>query len=362
MTATLDAPTQSMDANSNFESLHQQLKDDRSNAIQKQNASKVDVGEQAGDGEGMAGGDTVNQKSSGEKKEGKKIRFSKGEQIWDIDEDAIAEIKADKAIKNLSAREMRDKASGEIAIENRMREVAERKKDQDAFLAKFNKTAKTDPIKALEQMIEYASTTDPELNFNSYVNALIKQSEALGQMSDAEKKAWDLNRKLVEKEQIIKDKEDSENFDTLREDFVSEAGISTNEFDRMAQVILDDPHMSKDVKSTEDLFKVVEEFHFEVQAQNVAYGALSRVSRGIDRVDPLVFDLADVLKQNPDFTQQDVLDIAKEIYSGADRENAAKTLSRKQRNTVSTENYKTENLTPFEFLMQEFEKDREKNN
>lgn len=355
MTATVEETA--TDANQNFEFLHKQIQEER-NAVPKRETSKVDVGEQAGDGEGVDGGSEV-QKPTANKKDGKKIRFQKDEQIWDIDEDAIAEIKADKSTRSLSAREMRDKASGEIAIENRMREVSEKKKEQDAFIRKFTQTAKSDPIKALEQMIEFVSQADPDINFNKYVNSLIQQSETLANMSDAEKKNWDLERKLKEKEEVLNQKTEQEQFELRREEFVNEVEISPDEFDAMAQTILDDPEISQHVKSTDDLFKVVDEFHYEVQAQNVAYAALSKVAKGLPKDDPVVFELAGVLKNNPDFTPQDVLEIAGKIFQGEQRENAARTLSRKQRSTVSTEDYRTENLSPFEFLNRELAKDRE---
>lgn len=343
----------------NFESLQQQFQQERADAIQKQKASEVDVGEQTGNGEGVDTGSKNERNSGSEKKEVKKIRFTKGDQFFDVDEDALAEIKADKSTRSLSAKEMRDKASGEIAIENRFREIAEKKKELEAFSKKFTQTAKADPIKALEMMVEFASKTDPDLNFNKYVNDLVKQAESLSTMTEAEKRAWDLDRKLKEKDQILKEKEDAEQFELKREEFAIEAEISTNEFDRMAQTILEDPELAQHIKSTDDLFRVVDEFHYEVQAQQVAYAALSRVSKGLPKDDPIVFELADVLKKNPDFTPEDVSDIAKGLFQDEKREHAAKVLSRKQRSSVSTEDYRTENLSPFEFLQGELKKDRE---
>lgn len=360
MTAQLETQAPDLsNGTANFEALQQQFQEEKSHAVQKPKTSELDVGEQAGDSEGMDAGSPSEGHASHSKKEAKKIRFAKGEQVWDIDEDALAEIKADKSTRSLSAREMRDKASGEIAIENRMREVAERKKEQDAFIKKFTQTAKADPIKALEQMLEFAGKADPDLNFNKYVNDLIKQAESLSTMSEAEKRAWDLDRKLKEKDQILKEKEDAETFELKREEFVTEAQISPNEFDRMARTVLDDPEIAQHIKSTDDLFKVVDEFHYEVAAQKVAYAALSRVSKGLPQDDPIVFELADVLKKNPDFTPEDVSDIARELFQGEKREQAAKVLSRKQRSAVSTEDYRTENLSPFEFLEMELKKDRE---
>jgi hypothetical protein len=346
------------DANANFEALHQQLMDDK-NAVSESKTSEVDVGEQAADGERVDRG-SQERRGSSDKKESKKIRFQKGEQVWDIDEDAIAEIKADKSIRSLSAREMRDKSSGEIAIENRMKELAEKRKEQDAFVKRFTETAKKDPIRALEQMMEFASKADPELNFNSYVQSLIQQAESLSGMTEAERKAWDLDRKVKEKDEIIKQKEEKEVFDLRRQEFADEAEISTDEFDNMARMVLEDPEIAKNVGSMDDLFKIVDQFHYEVQAQQAAYAALNKVSKGIAKDDPYVFELADVLKKNPDFEPSDVQDIVRELFMEQKREKAAKTLSRKQRSTVSDEDYRTENLSPFEFLMRELQRDRDK--
>lgn len=344
---------------SDFEFLNNAFMEDR-NAVQKQETGEMDVGEQAGDGEGVDGRSEGKQSPTNTEKELKKIRFKKGEQVWDIDEDAIAEIKADKSTRSLSAKQMRDKASGEIAIENRMRELAEKKKESDSFIKNFSKLSKSDPLRALEGLIEYASQSDPDLKFEKFINELAKQGESLEGMSESERRAWELDRKLKQKEEILQEKESKERLIELRDDFVEDTGISHETFDQYAQALLEDPILSQHIKNEDDLLSAMDNFNYEVAAQNAAYAAVKRVQPSISADDPIIVELAGFLKQNPEWTPEDVLDVTTKMFGEYRKGKAARTLSRKQRVTVSDDDYESANLSDFEFLERELLKDREK--
>lgn len=341
-----------------FKFLDNQLREDR-NAIQKSKANAVDVLGKTGDGERVGERSESKPQADSPKDNVKKIKFQKGEQSWEIDEDALADIKADKSVRSLTVKELRDKAAGEIAVENRMRDLSEKRKEQESFIKKFTSVSKTNPAKALEIMIEYAAKSDPELNFNKFIDDLAKQAESLGQMTEAERRAYELDQKLKEKDAILKDKENEENFNSLRENFVQTAEISHETFDNYAEMILQDPVLSREIKSSEDLVNRIDDFHFEVCAQQAAHAALSTAVKGLPKDDALVFDLADVLKQNPDWEPEDVIEVAQGILKEQKRNNAAQTLSRKQRSTVSEEDLPDENLSDAEFLAKEILKDRQ---
>lgn len=345
------------DSQGNFEFLDKAIREQK-NAIQKPETSEVDVGEQAGDGEGVDGGSEVQKDAGNLEKELKKIRFQKGEKVWDIDEDAVAEFKADKSTRKLSAKEMRDKASGEIAIENRMRELAEKKKETESLVKNFNKLSKTDPLKALELVVEYASKLDPDVKFDKFINDLAKQGESLESMNDSERKAWELERKLKQKEEVIQQKEETERFMKLKDEFVDAAGMDHDTFDEIAQLLLNDDDFVKKIKNEEDLIKAVDHFNYEVVSQKAAFAALKAVQPGIAHNDPIVYELGDLLKKNPDWTPADVMEIAEGVFGEHRKGKAAKILSRKQRTTVSDEDFEDANLSDFEYLKRKIEKDR----
>lgn len=357
MTALVEPTTDASDANANYNFLENAIKENK-NAIQKPETSQVDVGEQAGDGKAVDGRGEGKKDTGSLEKEGKKIRFQKGENIWDIDEDAVAEIKADKATRKLSAKEIRDKAAGEVAIENRMRELAEMKKESEKLVKNFNKLSKTDPLRAIELLIEHASKIDPEVKFDKFINDLAKQGESLEGMTDAERRAWELERKLQQKEQHIQDKENAEKFMTLRDDFVEQSGISHETFDQYAEVILNDEYLSKNIKNEEDLLKAVDNFNYEVAAQNTAYAAIKHVQPDIASDDPVIMEMADLLKKNPEWTPEDVLEVVQGVFGESRKGKAAKILSRKQRSVVSDEDFEDANLSDFEYLKMKIEKDR----
>lgn len=357
MTALVDATPEVSDSNANFNFLENAIKE-KKNAIQKPEASEMDVGEQARDGKGMDGGGESKKDSGNLEKELKKIRFQKGEKVWDIDEDAIAEFKADKSMRKLSAKEMRDKASGEIAIENRMKDLAEKKKETETLVKNFNKLSKTDPLRAIELLIEHASKVDPEMKFDKFINDLAKQGESLESMTDSERKAWELERKLQQKEQIIKEKESTDKFISLRDDFVEQTGITHEHFDQMAEVILNDEFLSKSIKNEDDLLKAVDNFNYEVAAQNTAYAAIKHVQPDIASDDPVIMEMAELLKKNPEWTPEDVMEVVEGVFGESRKGKAAKILSRKQRSVVSDEDFEDANLSDFEYLKRKIEKDR----
>ena len=93
------------------------------------------------------------------------------------------------------------------------------------------------------------------------------------------------------------------------------------------------------IKDEEDLFTRIGDLAEEVELQQASYNALHKFNPKMTPRDPLVFELSKVLRQNPDFDERDLLDIAKGVVGNVQRTDAARVLSKKQRSSAI--NYKS---------------------
>lgn len=290
-----------------------------------------------------------------------RLAFKKGEQVWEIDDDAEIELVADKKTTKLTARQMRDAASGDVAIRSRMRELAEAKKSVDAIFKDFSRLSKEDPLKALERMIEKAQEADPDLTYDSFLQALADQAAKLSEMDEKDRKNWDLERKLQEKQKILEEKDKISKLEEKAQSLMAETGINSDQFQAYADALLQDPVLAKQITSEEDLIDRVGELVEEIGAQHAAEAALRKVHPSLPPQDPLIFELASVLKQNPDFTPKDVEDIASYVLEGQ-RKEKAKIYSDKARMGASDRYEREKGLSDVEILKRKLLERRKNSN
>lgn len=129
-----------------------------------------------------------------EQNQSKKLFFIKGDQSVELDDDYEMEFMADKKQTRLTLRELKERAAGDIAVKNRMNSLAEEKKMVQSTFKKFSELSKTDPLGALEYISNKAKESDSEFEYSKYIEMLADQAEKLGQMSESEKKAWELEK------------------------------------------------------------------------------------------------------------------------------------------------------------------------
>src|SRR3954471_11654360 len=205
--------------------------------------------------------------SAQEKAEAKKIKFNKGEQSLEIDEDAVLEFMADKQPVKMKLKEMRDAAAGGVAVRNRMRELADEKKAINSVFKSFSSTAKQDPVKALQLMMSKVSELDPEMTYETFMNKLADQAKQIAEMEPTEQKVWELERELKEKEASIRSRE----LISMREDLESRTGMDADMFDQLATFIVEDTDLSKRINTEEDIIKEVGALYSEVALHQVSY-------------------------------------------------------------------------------------------
>ncbi len=352
-----------------FESLKQQFEARRQqDAIQKREAAEVHVRPTPDDSQEVGGGIQEEQDSvDSEKKEF--LSFYKGEERFDVDPDAVFELKADGKSHKMTLRELRDAAAGGIAVRNRMRQLSDQKKDLLEPYQNFSRKAKDNPLGALKTLFSAAQKVDKSLNFNEFISDLTGQAKRLREMAPAERKSFELEERLKEREEVYDEQDQVLKLQELKMELAEETGLSDQQIYTYGQRILKDPLLSQTIKTEEDLITRIGDLAEEIELQQACNEALRKIDPKISPRDPLVFELSRVLRQNPDFDEKDLEDLAKEVLGVVQKSKAAQTLSKKQRSSVigrSQQQSRTPDyskMTPIESLKAQIEakKQQEKN-
>lgn len=353
-----------------FESLKQQIENRRGqDAVQKRETDAIHVREASSNSEEMDGGSEEEQSSDdSEKKEF--LSFFKGKERFDVDPDALFEFKADGRVQKMTLRELRDAAAGGIAVRNRMRQLSDQKKDLMQPYENFSRKAKDNPLGALRTLFSAAQRVDKNLDFNVFISDLTAQARRMKEMAPAERKSMELEERLREREEVYDEQEQTLRLQELKSELASETGLSDEKIYTYGQELLKDPVLSKTIKTEEDLITRIGDLAEEIELQQACIEALHKINSKISPRDPLVFELSRVLRQNPDFDEKDLDDLAKEVLGVVHKSKAAQTLSKKQRSSVITRSQQKQakstdysKMTPFEALKAQIEakKQQEKN-
>ncbi len=326
----MSAQTETTSYNSLMDQILQ--KKEAKNAVPEQETAKVhvletsDSGEEMGgrgEGEGRAFGKTEGQR--------KTFKFAKGEKNFEVDDDAVLEFLADKQPMKMTLRELRDAAAGGVAVRNRMRQIAEEKKLLQEPYKDFSKNYKSDPFNALKKVFNAISKVDPNVNFNQFIADLGAQAQNMAAMQPSERKAYMAEQELEEVKGQLTEAQRVQNLSMLKKDLIAETGLSEEKVFSFGQEILSHPVLSQTVKNEEDLMERIADLAEEVEMQQASHEALRKHKPSISAQDPLVFELSHLLKQNPDFDEHDLADIAREVTGNVQRAQASQRLSKKQR-------------------------------
>lgn len=296
-------------------------------------------------------------------KQEKKARFQKGEQSWEVDEDAEIEFMADKGLRRLKVSELKDRAAGDIAVKRRMHELHEEKKKVNSTLSDFAKFAKEDPLAALEYIASRAREVDQDFDFNTYLSALGEQAEALDGMTPAERENYRLKRQLKEVEGEKQEKDRLLNASSLAKEIMDDFELSGDELNEYVEQVVNSPELMEGAESEEDIFERVEMLAEETRNQRLAYEALQSVIPDAPHDDPIVFAMADVLRNNPeltdDFDTEDMKEIVEGLLQQEKKVRAQKRASHKMRQTQSVDEISGRGMSDFEILAQKLNDEKE---
>jgi hypothetical protein len=291
----------------------------------------------------------------------KRYSFKKGEHSFDIDEDAEIEFMADKAPVKMTLKELKDRAAGDVAIKNRMHALAEEKKKVQATLKEFTSLSKKDPLKALEFISRQAKEADSEFEYDKYLAALADQADKLSQMTEDELKYYKTEKKLEEVEGELSQEKQAALISQMRQESIARLDIEESQFNEAAQRILNNEELMSQIESEDQFFQTVEEMVTEAKAQVMAVKAINRIDPALGTNQSLIFELADWIQDNPDFTESDIQEIVAGVFDGDVRQSAEQRLSNRQRaNSISVEQMRAQGATDYALLAEQLKERREK--
>lgn len=337
MTALLDP--QQYEHLDPLESLKMQMEAKKQNALSQQKANEVSVSESSRDSESMGEGTEREERTYDNEAPKGFFRFQKGNENYDIDPEAMIEFNADGKMVKMSLKELKDAAAGGVAVRNRMRQLAEQKKALLDPFVNAGKKAMEDPMGALKHMFSVVQKVNPELNFKQFLQSLGKQAQSLSKMAPSERESYDLKQELQEEKERSSKALNEAKMQQLSAELMQETGLSEGKIYEFGEQILKNPVLKATIKDEEDLFTRIADLAEEVELQQASFDALRKFNPKLTARDPLVFELSKVLRQNPDFDERDLLDIAKGVVGNVQRTDAARVLSKKQRSSAI--NYKS---------------------
>jgi len=299
----------------------------------------------------------------------RKMIFRKGDQVFEVDEDAEIEFMADKRATKLTLRDLKDRAAGDIAVKNRMHSLAEEKKKVNETFREFARIAQDDPLSALEYISEKAKEADSNFEYQNYLEMLADQAEKLGRMDEKDRKAIDLEKKLAKANSDLSQKEREQTV-VLRKQEILEAypEIGDQRFGQMVEAVLDNPELIEDCETEEDVMNTVETLIEETMAQRDIMSAIERIDPDYMNDNDLIFAISDQLKQNPDLEEEDLEEIIREVLGPPKREEpqidpkrveASRKLSEKQRATVPRQQLRAQGSSDFHLLAAELQRKKQ---
>ena len=266
---------------------------------------------------------------------GKNFQFSIGNKIIDIDKNAVIEIKADGKLVKMTLKEMRDAASGGVAVRNRMRILAKEREKLYAPYKNFTNISESDPLSALKKVFSAIKQVDPKADLNKFLAGLGKQAQNLTRMSPSERKAYELERELDDTRENLTENQRIAKIQQMKQELIGEMGLSEEQVYSFGQQLLSNPTLAEGIKTEEDLFDRIGDLADEVQRQQAVVTALHKFDPKLKKNDPLVFELSTILQKNPDFDESDLDEMAEAILTGVKKSKASRVLSKRQRSSAA---------------------------
>lgn len=244
----------------------------------------------------------------------KKFVFKRGDQSLEIDDDYELEMIADKKPVRLTLRELKDRAAGDVAIKNRMHTLSQEKKKVTSTFKEFAAIAKEDPLRALEYISNKAKEADSEFEYDNYIVKLAEQAEKLGQMDEKERKAWERERKLSQAEKDLSQRERQNAVVLRKQEIMSEyPEIGDQQFGQMVDAVLNNETLLEGLESESDVMDRVEELIIETLNQADIVSVIEDINPKYATDNELIFSLSNQIRENPDFDEEDVREIVREI-------------------------------------------------
>lgn len=290
----------------------------------------------------------------------KRYVFTKGDQKFEVDEDAELEFMADKQQVKLKLSDLKDRAAGDVAIKNRMHSLAEEKKKVQSTLKEFSKIAEKDPLKALEYISRQVKDAGTDFEYDKYLAALATQAEKLARMDEKERRAHLAEKKLEEVEGDLSQKRLEDLVRQKAQDSMDTLGITESQFNQAAQLVLGNSVLMEGIESEDDFFSTVEDMVSKANTQRAVQAAINRVDPAEGTNTDFIIELSEVVEELlPDGNESDIRDIVAELLKPKTKVKAEQRLSDKQRTSMPVEHLRTQGAGDYDLLVEQLKEKRQ---
>ena len=283
----------------------------------------------------------------------KKILAKQGEKDMELDSTTMFTHKVDGQDVNVDLQELLNNYSGKVSYDQKFQELAEQRKIAEQEYAEYNEFVdqyehymgkisehleNNNTLGALEVWAE-STGVEPHQFKRELLAALSPEIERRSLLSEEELKAEDLaaqneylSRQAEQQQtQMLEVQEMQEVANEIRA-VQEQYGIDDQDF-RDSYDMLSEQEGFDQIEITADM---VGRFHSELHAYNTAAEILESTNPTLVDNDEVLDNLQQIIVDNPDFTEQDIVDIVNEVYGGIQKK-ASKSVSKKISNNVPKE-------------------------
>lgn len=280
----------------------------------------------------------------------KKILAKQGEEDMELDANTMFTHKVDGEEVNVGLQELLNNYSGKVSYEQKFQELADQRKIAEQEYADYaeaveeyenymdsitNHLEQNNTLGALETWAE-ATGVEPHQFKRELLAALAPEIERRSLLSEEELKAEDLaaqneylSRQAEHQQSEIQNIAEMQDVANQIRSVQEEYGINDEDF-RDAYDMLSEQEGFDQVEITADM---VGKFYNELMAYDAAAEVLDQTNPALLNNDEVLDNLQQIIVDNPDFTEQDIVDIVNEVYGGIQKK-ASKSVSKKISNSV----------------------------
>jgi len=273
----------------------------------------------------------------------KKLIAKYGEDELEIAANAIFKHKVDGEEVDVELQELLNNYSGKVSYDKKFQEFSSQKKDFDEYKNKYDNDIKqinsyindfaqkfrqNDALGALEYFAEFAGMKPYEFR-RELLNQLVPEMERRSVMTEDQIKAEELafqNEYLMRQHETAqKQSQEQQALRELENEIVrvQEAhGISDEDFEKAYNELMEIDYDGEINPAT------VAEYHMHSTAYSKADEILSGIDPLLAEQDPVVESLQKVIVENPDFDDNDLIEIVQTVYSDF-KKDASKSVSKK---------------------------------
>lgn len=184
-------------------------------------------------------------------------------------------------------------------------------------------------------------------------------------MTEEQRKAWELEKKLAKAEQNLSLKERQETVVLRKQELMGTyPEIGDSQFAEMVDAVLSTEELLEGLENEHDVMNKVEDLIQETLTQRDIMSVIQEINPDHLGDNELIFSLSDQLKQHPDLDEEDVRDIIRELIAPRerverrvpvqnDRQRDIQTLSNKARQGTPVQSLRTQSGTPYDLLAEQ---------